>query len=265
MGERWSSARDAISSIADRRPDAAILLDFDGTLSPIAPWPEEARPAPGAAALLESLASAYRTVAVVSGRRASDVSSKLGADVRYVGLYGLEDDAGRGEADAGAERIERMLPDLRRAAAYVPGSRVEPKGVQVAVHYRAAPDLEAAERVLRERLGTLARKTGMTLLEGKRVFELAPAGGPTKGDVVTRVGAEDGLRALLYAGDDVADLEAFAAVDRLAASGLHGLKIAVRSAETPEEVIRSADVAVDAPEALLELLRGLLPSAAPGP
>lgn len=249
--------RDGLRAFASHRREAGILLDFDGTLADIALSPEEARPARDAAVTLNLLAATFRVVAVVSGRRARDVAELLGAQIHYYGLYGLEDREGPISGEMPAS-IERLLPEVERAAAYVPGARVEHKGVQLAVHYRGASDPEAAARVLRERLGKVANAHGLRLLEGKRVLELAAADGPTKGDVVSRLSEEANLRYLLYAGDDVADLEAFAAIDRLASSGVVGMKVAVRSLETPETLLQAADVVVDGPHGLIELLRSLI-------
>jgi trehalose 6-phosphate phosphatase len=249
--------RDRLRDVASHRREAGILLDFDGTLSEIAPSPEDARPVESAAATLEELAAVFRAVAVVSGRRARDVAEVLGANIRYFGLYGLEDDAAPVVPEA-PSFVEQLLPEVERVAHDVPGARVEHKGVQLAVHYRAAPDPRAAAGALRERLGRLADAHGLTLLEGKRVLELAAREGPTKGDVVTKVAAESGLRYLLYAGDDVADLAAFDAIDRVAASGMVGVKVAVRSLETPEALLNAADVVVGGPRELIDLLRSLI-------
>lgn len=248
--------------VAVRRPSdpgsAGIVLDFDGTLSPIAPTPGEARPLPEAPALLAALASAYRVVAVVSGRRAREVRDLLGAGerVRVLGLYGLE---GEGADRRRGPVPEAVMEEVRRAAALVPGASVEPKGPQVAVHYRAARDHEAARRVLLARLGEVAERHGFRLLEGKRVVELAVPGGGDKGAVVERLAREEGLREVLYAGDDEADLAAFEALARLGREGVVTTAVAVRSAETPPELLAAADVVVDGPGGLLGLLRGLLP------
>ena len=248
--------RDRLRDIASHRREAGILLDFDGTLSDIAPSPEEALPVESAAATLEQLGSTFRVVAVVSGRRARDVAEVLGARIRYFGLYGLED--GVDPAGEVPRSIERLLPQVEQIADNVPGARVEHKGVQLAVHYRGASNPDAAAGELRERLGRLADAHGLTLLEGKRVLELASKDGPTKGDVVRAVATEAGLRYLLYAGDDVADLAAFDAIDRLAVSGLVGAKVAVRSLETPEALLSSADVVVEGPPGLIDLLRSMI-------
>jgi trehalose 6-phosphate phosphatase len=246
-----------LRDISSHPQQTGILLDFDGTLSDIAATPEDARPVEGAAATVDALAQWYRIVAVVSGRRAREVGDLLGANVRYLGLYGREDESGTLSEDVLAT-TERLLPDVEDVAAQVPGARVEHKGVQLAVHYRAASDPDAAERVLRKLLGAVADAHGLTLLEGKRVLELTAPGAPTKGDVVSRLAVEERLRSILYAGDDAADLEAFAAVDRLGAEGVTGVKVAVRSRETPEVLLRAADLVVEGPRGLIELLRSLL-------
>jgi trehalose 6-phosphate phosphatase len=232
-----------------------IFLDFDGTLSEIAPTPEEARPAPGVREALEALVGAGAVVAVISGRRATEVASLLRAPVRCFGLYGLEDERGPiAESGELVAALESALPDVQRAAALVPGSRVEGKGLQVAVHYRASSEPEAARRVLLERLRPVAAAHGFRLLEGKKVVELAVEGGPMKGDVVERVVREEALRAAMYAGDDVADLAAFETMDRLATDGITTLKVGVRHPETPAELLEAADVVADGPAGVVALL-----------
>jgi trehalose 6-phosphate phosphatase len=78
-----------------------------------------------------------------------------------------------------------------------------------------------------------------------------------KGGVVERIAGGSELQAVLYAGDDVADLDAFDAVDRLAAKGLATVKVAVRGDETPAGLLDAADVVVEGPAGLVALLRGL--------
>lgn len=250
--------RPELEGLAAARERAGILLDFDGTLAEIVPKPEEATPVPGVPEVLVRLAGTYRTVAVVSGRRASDVARRIQEAVPCYGLYGLEDDSGpRPEASAFARLVEEVLPRVRRAVDEVPGARLEHKGFHLAAHYRGSPDPAAGSK-LRSALAPLAAEAGMRVLEGKQVLELAPEGGPTKGDVVRRVAAEEGLGAILYAGDDLGDLEAFAAVTALREQAIDpALRVAVRSAETPAEVLAAADLEVPGPRGLLRLLEGL--------
>jgi trehalose 6-phosphate phosphatase len=62
---------------------------------------------------------------------------------------------------------------------------------------------------------------------------------------------------VLYAGDDHADLDAFAALDRLSERGALTVKVAVRGAETPAELVEAADVVVGGPLGLVDLLAQL--------
>ncbi len=250
---------DALISRADR---GGVFLDFDGTLSEIAPLPEAAVALPGAAEVLGRLAERFRLVAIVTGRRVAEVERRLGRPegVRFFGLYGAEaevvPEGVSPTTPTGVRIVEEILPRVLEVAAGVPGSLVEPKGLNVAVHYRLSPDPEAARVELLESLQRLAQGLGMRLIEGKRVLELVPAASPTKGDLVGREGA--GLEAVLYAGDDLADVEAFAAVDRLAERGVVTVKVAVRSAEAPAALLEAADLTVERPAGLLRMLESLL-------
>jgi len=62
-----------------------------------------------------------------------------------------------------------------------------------------------------------------------------------------------GLSRALYAGDDTTDLDGFAALDGLEL----GIRVAVDSTEAPPELATRADIVVDGPAALVELLREL--------
>jgi trehalose-6-phosphatase len=78
-----------------------------------------------------------------------------------------------------------------------------------------------------------------------------------KGAAVERLAGEHGLEAVLYAGDDHADLDAFAALERLAASGTVAVRVAVRGDETPPALIEAADVVCSDASDLVRLLGGL--------
>ena len=89
------------------------------------------------------------------------------------------------------------------------------------------------------------------------VVELVPAGRPLKEGAVERIVADEHLDAVLYAGDDVADIGAFEALDRLAEKGVRTVKVAVHGRETPVALSDAADVVVDGPAGLVTLLRGI--------
>jgi trehalose 6-phosphate phosphatase len=69
--------------------------------------------------------------------------------------------------------------------------------------------------------------------------------------------AAEGLGAACFFGDDRGDLAAFDALDRLAARGVATVQVAVRSGEAPDELLERADLVVDGPEGVLDVLRVL--------
>jgi trehalose 6-phosphate phosphatase len=235
-----------------------IFLDFDGTLSEIVARPELAVPVDGAVEVLAALAKTYGVVAVVSGRPSAEVRERLGAPgVVVFGLYGLEETDGP-EGPAGGRAA--LLADVLRCVAGVPAARLEDKGASLAVHFRGVRDPEGAARLLQDGLREIARRYGMIVLPGKMVLEVAPAATPGKGAVVQREARARGLTAILYAGDDHADLDGFAAVDRLWGEGAEAVKVAVGGPESPGALLTAADVVVEGPVGLVTLLRELLPA-----
>jgi trehalose 6-phosphate phosphatase len=238
----------ALAPLAAQPERSGILLDFDGTLTPIVSRPDEVIPEPAATEVLRSLAERFGVVAVISGRPTEDLERFVGVDgVRYEGLYGLPPG---GRADA-------LVSPMSEMAKTVSGAWVETKGSTVALHYRAADDIVAARSMLASTLEALAERSGYDVIEGKMVFELVPKGDPRKGGSVERLVRAADLTAALYAGDDLPDLEAFAALDALAREGLHAVKIAVGGPEMPEGLRIAADLVLDDPSELIALLRSL--------
>jgi trehalose 6-phosphate phosphatase len=229
-------------------PRAAILLDLDGTLSSIADRPELARIAPGMREVLAGLVSAFELVAVVSGRPADAAEALIGVEgVRIEGSYGLADATVVPDEVCGA---------VAEVGAGLPGSFVEPKGPTIALHVRGTADPDAAEARASRALASLAEAAAMRLIVGKRVLELVPRDAPLKDAAVRRLLSSVEVDAAMVAGDDAADLDAFAALD---ATGLPGVKVGVRGPEKPAAVLRAADVVVEGPLGMRELLRSLIP------
>ena len=68
-----------------------LFVDFDGTISHLAPTPDEAVVSPVAADSLRRLSGSLPLVCVISGRRVSDLRAKVGLDGPvYVGNHGGE-------------------------------------------------------------------------------------------------------------------------------------------------------------------------------
>ncbi len=178
-----------------------------------------------------------------------------------LGHYGAERwDAVTGTVTApaphpGVAAARAELPGVLDRAGAWPGTWIEEKGRAVAVHTRRAADPQAAFEALRGPLTDLAARHGLIVEPGRMVLELRPPGmdkGVALADHVRRTGAE----CVVYAGDDLGDLPAFAAVDKLRSDGVPGLLVCSGSTEVTELAER-ADVVVDGPAGVVHLLRSL--------
>jgi trehalose 6-phosphate phosphatase len=237
-----------VRELASRAPRAGIFLDLDGTLAPIVARPELARMLPGTRPTLARLALRLDVVAVVSGRPSEQVRDLVGEDgVAIVGTHGLEE-----EQPMRAEILEEI-----QAAAAAVGAWVESKGAAAAVHFRALEDPEAAEAATRPPLDAIAATHGLEIVPGKRILELTPGGMPRKGGAVERSARERALEAVLFAGDDVGDLDAFAALERLRSQGLWTCGVVAHGDDTPSEVEAAADVVVNGPRGMATLLAAI--------
>ena len=197
-----------------RRP--AVFLDYDGTLSPIAPRPEMAILPEETREVVRRLARRY-PVAILSGRGREDVTSLVGLEgLSYAGSHGY-DIAGPGiryEVGEGIpDRIDSAAEALCRELIGIEGVLVEPKRFAVSIHFRLAreEDLPRIERVVEE---VAAAHPGLRKAHGKKLFELRPDLDWDKGQALLWM--MDALNLTgevpLYLGDDVTDEDAFRVV-----------------------------------------------------
>ncbi|KUL48654.1 trehalose-phosphatase [Streptomyces sp. NRRL S-1521] len=262
------AGRDGLAAILARPERAVVALDFDGTLAAIVPDPEQARAHPDAAPALAALAPRLCSVAVVTGRPAG-VAVRYGGFAGVPGLdhlvvlghYGAERwDAVTGtvraaEAHPGVAAVRAELPGFLDAIGAWRGTWIEEKGRAVAVHTRRAEDPQAAFDALREPLAELAARHGLIVEPGRMVLELRPPG-MDKGVALAEYLREVGAESVLYAGDDLGDLPAFGAVEKLRSDGVAGLLVCSGSAEVTELADR-ADLVVDGPPGVVALLSAL--------
>lgn len=240
-----------------------MLLDFDGTLSPIVDDPAAARPLPGAAETLADLAESFRLVGVLSGRPVEFLQPLLPPGVVIAGLYGLEvvrDGERLDHPFAGAWR--EVIEDVARCSVALgpAGMQVEPKGLSLTLHYRSHPEIAGA---VHEWAGTQASRSGLVARQARMSVELHPPIPTDKGTALEAL--TEGLSAVCYVGDDEGDLPAFDALDRLAGRSdvpVHTVRVAVASDEAPTQLLARADLVVAGPEAVLGFLRSLVPEAA---
>jgi trehalose 6-phosphate phosphatase len=257
-----------LAAITANPARALIATDYDGTLAPIVDDPAAAKPAPGAADALARLAAQVAVVAIITGRAAAEAVALGGfADVPgliVLGHYGAQRwEAGTLSAPApppGVAAARDALPAVLAAAGAPEGTRVEDKGTALAVHTRQTASPQAAFDLLRDPLAGLAERTGLTVEPGRFVLELRPPGSD-KGNALRALAAERAAGSVLFCGDDLGDLRAFAAVRELREAGIPGCTVASASAETPR-VAAAADVVVDGPAGVVQLLAALATAAA---
>jgi trehalose 6-phosphate phosphatase len=234
---------------------AAVFTDFDGTLSPIVDDPAAARPLPGSAEQLGELARRVGRVGILSGRPVSFLTPLFDPAILLVGLYGLELVVGGRRHDHPLGGTWREVVDDVAASARsgLPGDvLVEPKGLSLTLHYRGAPG--AADAVLAFG-GRQALRSGLVCRPAKMSVELHPPIDVDKGTALLDHTA--GLASVCFIGDDEGDLPAFDALDRLADEGVHTVRVAVTGEETSAALLARADVSVEGPEGVLDLLTEL--------
>lgn len=200
-----------------RAASRLVLLDYDGTLTPLVRRPDLAVPSPLILELLKKLAGeANNTIVLISGRSRKTLESWFGhIRMGLVAEHGMWRKELEGEWQA-LSHVDtswktRLLPILELCADRLPGALVEEKEHSIVWHYRAAdPDqarLLAAE--LTDRLVSFAANIDLQVSQGNKVVEVRPAA------VNKGVAARHWLMAgkydfILAAGDDWTDEDLFA-------------------------------------------------------
>lgn len=223
--------------------------------------------------LLIEIAKRYGVVGCISGRRASTARQIVAiGSIAYVGNHGgelLRPGATSVIVDPQlaqwTERVQRFAKGAYTRERMRLRIRMEDKGAIVALHWRGVPDEDAAARAVAE-LARSAEQEGFTVHWGRKVLEVRP---PVSFD--KSVGVQQLLRqpeeadgepigAAVYVGDDVTDLDAFHALQAMAAEGAlqTALCVAVRSEEAPAQLVEQADLVVDGQVGVRGLLEALL-------
>jgi trehalose 6-phosphate phosphatase len=242
---------------------AALLLDYDGTLAPFRARRDQAHPYPGVALILQEIVRNGRTrMVVITGRDAIDVVPLLDIHPRpeIWGVHGLQRMRKDGSTEIPKldEKTLNALSDadrwlsyqqVRHTAEFKPGS--------IAVHWRGLGDLVAEDLRSRVLLGwrLIAAERGLNLLDFDGGVEIR-AQEADKGEAVRSFLSEIGPDTpVAYLGDDTADESAFHAI------GNRGISILVR----PKWRKTAAQLWIRPPEDLIDFLGLWLRSSAEGP
>jgi trehalose 6-phosphate synthase/phosphatase len=233
-------------------PHRTLLLDYDGTLVPIAELPSLAVPTPQLLALLKRLADTPATaVHVVTGRSQQAIEPWLGQLPIWLHVeHGLRSRKPDGtwlpSRHGRPAMLESAAQIMNRYVERMRGALIETKAASVSFHYRRVnPTVASASMsLLRDEL-TQNLGPEVQLLEGHKVLEVR------LGDVGKMLAVRLALESspahslVLAAGDDRTDEDMFGALPRGAVS------IHVGSGAT------AARLRVDGPSTFLALLSRL--------
>ena len=201
---------------------AALFLDLDGTLAPIAERPEDVGPDRRRNDLLSRLAIRLNgRLAVVSGRSLDDIDRILEGRVACAAaIHGLVRRDARGVIGEAPPHpgLASARATLKDFAAGDPRLLVEDKSLSLTLHYRLAPDRAQDALDLAERLATV---TGLTLQPGDMVVELRTPGA-SKGDAIRAFMTEAPFKGAqpIFLGDDLTDEHGFFAVRQMGGYGV---------------------------------------------
>ncbi|WP_066529003.1 trehalose-phosphatase [Erythrobacter sp. CCH5-A1] len=231
-------------------PPIALLLDFDGTLVPIAPTPDGAVVGDD---LRQAVAAAIERlegrVAIISGRSLEQLDALWGRalwPVTVAASHGLEL---RHDGHRRAPPPARIFARLARAAdarfGAAQGVVIELKSYGLGLHYRLAPRLRP---LVKDWAEECAAAHDLVIQEGDMVFELRSPGAD-KGDALRAIMALAPFHGAspLYIGDDFTDI---AAINAARALGGRGLAVGAR-------IAAHADGVLESPETVVENIRAL--------
>jgi trehalose 6-phosphate synthase/phosphatase len=224
----------ALVDVLERHRRAAkrvLLLDYDGTLVPIADTPADAAPDRELIALLRELQTPSQSVRVVSGRDHRSLAEWFqDVPIRLVAEHGAwqRDEQGHWSTPKALpnEWKKQLRPLVQSYVERVPGSSLEEKDFSLVWHYRLASDQElAAERAkeLTDDVVSYTANLDVQVLEGKKAIELRNSG-VSKGAAGNSAIA-DHPEFVFAAGDDPTDEDLFRALPREAVTvcvgGIH--------------------------------------------
>ena len=261
LNMHWNEATSTLLVQLIEGQRLGVVTDLDGTISPIVPLPDPAHGTgplnggpqitPRSRELLAALANRLPLVAVVSGRAVADLRARVGLNgIAYVGNHGIEQwRDGRSEIAQEARKFRtamvealRELHDLQHTVR-VDGLFVEDKRITVTVHYRSAPDPAEAAELVGPAVEAIAKRYGLRVFYGRKVFELRPPLDIDKGTTLRRLVEEHALDAVVYIGDDVTDVDALRAARELRAENVcYALGVGVESDEVSPSLLETADV-----------------------
>jgi len=225
-----------------------LIFDVDGTIAEIAPTAEAVKVTPKCKKHLRSLVKRLPLVAAISGRLTKVVRRLVDVEgVVYNGDHGLERLVKghvevRPEAQEYVEKIAAVIKELGPLLLPL-GVVFEDKGAGLVFHYRTLPHREKVRETILKEISRSSAAQPFKVDQARAVIELRPPLEISKGSVVRELIESYHLKAAIYMGDDVADIDAFNTMRGLSRGAIFkGLALGVVGEETPPEVAERADL-----------------------
>ena len=199
-----------------------LFLDFDGTISAIAPEPSEAKPLEGITDIIRSLAFKM-PVCIITGRDTEVIKGLINLpQVYYAACHGFEI-TGPGHYHYDLQEARAVIPELDRAQRELmrefegeQGLIIERKKFGLAIHYRMVHDREKVPSLLARVENYSKSHRKLKAKPGEEVLELIPAIDWNKGRALQKLYevlqiSQDQIFPL-YFGDGKTDEDAFAVI-----------------------------------------------------
>ncbi len=219
----WASIEYMLSrwKRAEVSPKILLLMDYDGTLTPIVDKPELAVLSKDMREVLKQVSTCYPT-GIISGRSLKDVKNLVKVKgIYYAGNHGFEISGPKielikDEAKLTKPVIRKICNELQERLAHLKGAIVENKGLTASVHYRlvSKKDFPELKRIFEETAKPYFEAGEIKVTRGKKVFEIRPNVDWDKGRAVLwmmdALELKDSFS--IYVGDDKTDEDAFLAL-----------------------------------------------------
>jgi len=206
-----------------------LLLDYDGTLTPIVETPKQAIISKEVKGLLQRLSKNHQcALGIISGRSLEDIKNTVGIKgIIYAGNHGLEIEGPKIKFESLVSPrlksvIRNVAEELPKRLSSIKGAFIEDKGLTLSVHYRLVDkkDMPAFERIFSEVANPYTVSDKIKINFGKKVYEIKPPVQWDKGKVVlwllARQQFASGEKEVfpVYIGDDITDEDAFKVLKR---------------------------------------------------
>lgn len=206
-----------------------LLLDYDGTLTPIAEIPQKAGISKQVRELLQKLSNGPDcALGIISGRSLKDIKNTVGIkDIIYAGNHGLEIEGPKIKFKSWvslrlSSTIRNIAEDIRKKLSDINGALIEDKGLTLSIHYRLVreKDVPVLEKIISEVANPYRAQNKIKINFGKKVYEIKPPVKWDKGKVVLWLLSRQQFASTqkkvlpIYIGDDVTDIDAFRALKR---------------------------------------------------